>query len=63
MAETERRLAESERGRPPQRRSNLKSRINYFESGGNEKKTEPQKEEILEVKEEVKEVTGKRSLL
>ncbi|KAG6456819.1 hypothetical protein O3G_MSEX009963 [Manduca sexta] len=34
LAEAERRLSEAERSRPAQRRSNLLSRISYFESGG-----------------------------
>lgn len=50
----ERRLTEFERSRPPQKRSNLMSRISYFENGGSERKEEkieiqPVKEEIIEV--------------
>lgn len=50
----EKRLAELERNKPPQRRSNLMSRISYFENAG-EKKNE---KEVVEVKQEVLEEIG-----
>ncbi|KAJ8715809.1 hypothetical protein PYW07_010291 [Mythimna separata] len=45
----ERRLQEVERARPSQKRSNLMSRISYFEHGGEKKEVEPVKEEVVEV--------------
>lgn len=53
----ERRVAELERSRPPQRKSNLMSKISYFENGGNEKKED--RVETLQVSQEIKEVAGK----
>ncbi|CAB3232549.1 unnamed protein product [Arctia plantaginis] len=52
----ERRVAELERSRPPQRKSNLMSKISYFENGGNEKKEE--KVETLQVSQEIKEIAA-----
>ncbi|KAJ8709894.1 hypothetical protein PYW08_009898 [Mythimna loreyi] len=45
----ERRLQEVERARPSQKRSNLMSRISYFEHGGEKKEVGPVREEIVEV--------------
>ncbi|XP_075986837.1 uncharacterized protein LOC142983715 [Anticarsia gemmatalis] len=56
LAELERRFTELERGRPPARKSNLMSRISYFENGGAERKEE--KIEVLEVQKEIEEVAA-----